>query len=663
MNWIFTIIFLIVILLHYSLLGEGLLSFFSYESNFNKRIIAGFFFTFFLTFLIGFPCQVFHVSWDLYFILQVIELLLVDLLFFLYLRKKIKNHLSNIYKKDIVKSVLKIVKENWICILFVFLFTCFSMANQLPVYGMNYDDFYYIGKITNLIGADHLLSENYYSGAVEITNGFDIIRTINTYELSYGFLSTIFHIDVTFFCRGTMVIHNYFIFVLVYKELASILVPRKYLQFVLVPFFMFLIPQGYLHNISIMGILCPIRSYDLWQFQTAVFYGGSVVRMLSIPVLFIFAFPMLQKLNIKKIIWLAILSFSFISFSTIFIQNFIVFAWAIFLVYSLVQIYDGWKDKNRIKIIGNLILCLFMIGFIGSSKGWDHLSLIDTEGFHYSVAVFADFDNVWVQNDLILKIFPFIFLVGILFSKGILKKSVYLFIAFIYILLKSSFFYEFLTVTSFNQYFVVYRTISSIQYICLLLSAISIILVYLKISKKILFPSVISMICIIAVIVFFRTHSQVFVQYSYNGSGVSKAGWNFKRIFDFNNKMTPEIFYEVGEYFNSLPYGNYRFFAPSVFQFDQVDTLELGFMMSSNRIQIHERGGFEGITKEESEIISNYCLSDEGEYVAVNDLLKKYETEYLLIGDEMHKEEMISHGAQEILKIDNISGPYYLLKL
>ena len=85
--------------------------------------------------------------------------------------------------------------------------------------------------------------------------------------------------------------------------------------------------------------------------------------------------------------------------------------------------------------------------------------------------------------------------------------------------------------------------------------------------------------------------------------------------------------------------------------------------MSSNRIQIHERGGFDGITKEESEIISNYCLTAEGNYAEVIDLLNKYETEYLLISNETHKDEMIFHGAQEIIKIDNISGPYYLLKL
>lgn len=663
MNWIFTIIFLTVIFLHYSLLGEGLLSFFSYENNFNKRIIAGFFFTFFLTFLVGFPCQLFQLSWNLYFILQITVLLIVDFFFLFYSWKGIRNHFLNIKRKNILKSSIKVLKENWICFLFVGLFTLFSMANQLPVYGMNYDDFYYIGKITNLVGANHLLTENYYSGAVEISNGFDIIRTINTYELSYGFFSTIFHIDVTFFCRGTMVIHNYFMFVLVYKELASILIPRKYVQFALVPFFIFLIPQGYLHNVSILGVLPPIKSYDLWQFQTAVFYGGSVVRMLSIPVLFIYSFPMLRKLNIKKIIWLAILSFSFISFSTIFIQNFIIFIWAIFLIYALVQIYDGWKESQKIKLIANIGLFLLVIGIMGSSKLWDHFSFINTESFHYSVYVFADFDNEWVQHDLILKVFPFVFLVGILLSKGILKKTVYLFIAFIYIILKSSFFYEFLTVTSFNQYFVVYRTISSIQYICLLLLAITVILFYLKISKKIFFPSVISLMCIVTVVVFFRTHTPIFVQYSYNGSGIAKAGWNFKRVLDFDNKMTPDIFYKVGEYFNSLPYGNYRFFAPSVFKFDQVDTLELGFMMSSNRIQIHERGGFEGITQEESEIISNFCLSDDGEFEEVNDLLNKYDTEYLLISNEAHKKEMVIHGAQEILKVDNISGTYYLLKL
>ena len=663
MNWIFTCFFLIVIFLHYSLLGEGILSFFSFESSLNKRIIAGFFFTFFLTFLIGFPCQVFHVSWNLYFVLQIFEFVLIDVVAFFYQRNRIKSFLHGLRIQNIFPLLLNAIKNNWIGLLFVFGFTIFSMANQLPIYQMNYDDFYYIGKITNQIGADRLLNENYFSGAVLNDNSFNIVRVINTFELGYGFFASIFHINVTFFCRGTMVIHNYILFVMVYKELASLIITRKYSQFALVPFFIFLIPQGYLHNMSFMGIIPPIRSYDLWQFQTAVFYGGSVVRMLSIPTLFIFAYPMLKGLEFKKIIWLAIISISCVSFSTIFIQNFIIFMIGIFFTYFIVQIYCGWKDKRKKKVLVNILLLLSLVFFLLSTKLWDHLSIINTEAFRSSYEIYADFDNVWVQSDLILKLFPWVFLLGVFLSKGILKKAVFFFVGLLYLLFKTSLFYEFLTISSFNQFFVIYRSISSVQYMCLLLFAVVIILIYFKISKNIWVPSAVSISAIVSIVIFFKVNSTNFINYSYNGSGISTAGWNFERVFQFDNKMTTNVFYEVGEYFNTLPYGNYRFFAPSIIKIDSIDSYELGFLMSSNRIQIHERGGFDGITKEESEIISNYCLTAEGNYAEVIDLLNKYETEYLLISNETHKDEMIFRGAQEIIKIDNISGPYYLLKL
>ena len=56
---------------------------------------------------------------------------------------------------------------------------------------------------------------------------------------------------------------------------------------------------------------------------------------------------------------------------------------------------------------------------------------------------------------------------------------------------------------------------------------------------------------------FFKARSAIQSQV-YLGSGISEYGWSFKRLFNFNEQMTPDIFVKVGNYFNTLEYGNYK---------------------------------------------------------------------------------------------------------
>ena len=663
MNWILTILFFIVIFPHYYLLGNTILNFFKYKTNLPKSLIAGYIFNAFIFFVIGVPCQLFHTSWRFFFWVQLFLLVVVDILFIIINRQAIKNFVDQFVLSGFLKRSLKLLKQNWVCMLFIGLFTIFSMANQLPIYQMNYDDFYYIGKIVNLIDAPQLLNEDYFSGSLLPLNEVSLFRLVNTYELYYGFYSTIFHIDVTFFCRATMVLHNYFFFAVVYKELASIVVDRKYSQFVLLPFFIFLIPHGFLQSNFLSDYIHTIRSYDLWQFQTAAFYGGSVVRMLSIPTLFIFSYPMLKKIELGKIVWIAVISFAFLSFSTIFLQVFLLFALAIFLLFFCYQLYFSIKSKNKVQVEIYLgFICAFIV-FMLFTKYLDHFSFINTKAFQDSVYYFADFDKNWIRNDLLFMVFPIVFVIGMYVSKEPIHRSIYFLGLFFFLLFRSSQFYELLSLTSINQYFVIYRTLAACQYLVLFLVGLSLIQLSIKWVRSYLVMSLINLVCVFSVVIYFLTHMQVFVFYAYNGSGISTDGWNFSRVFDPNNRMTATIFSRVGDYLNTLPYGNYRFFAPSAFVYDDITTYELGFMMSSNRIQIHERGGFAGMTDDESKLLTAFALDDQNiDFNQAYDLLVKYNVQYVLMMDGANKELLNAH-AEEVLTIDNISGRYVLLRM
>ena len=48
-------------------------------------------------------------------------------------------------------------------------------------------------------------------------------------------------------------------------------------------------------------------------------------------------------------------------------------------------------------------------------------------------------------------------------------------------------------------------------------------------------------------------------------SGINETGYNFANIVNKENLM-PDIFNQIGDYFNKLPYGNYTLLAPASFK-------------------------------------------------------------------------------------------------
>ena len=70
MNHLLTFIFLIFIFYFYWLIGEFVADCFAIKiKNSTAYVIYGFISVFFISFIIGFPCQLFQLSWNVYFIL------------------------------------------------------------------------------------------------------------------------------------------------------------------------------------------------------------------------------------------------------------------------------------------------------------------------------------------------------------------------------------------------------------------------------------------------------------------------------------------------------------------------------------------------------------------------------------------------------------------
>lgn len=661
MNWLLTLIFYFYLFIQYYLFGTFCVSFSNYRSTLSSKLIFGFFSTYFLLFLVGFPCQILGTSWIIYFILATSTLLLVDIIIFLYLKTNHRFEIGNLkLKKD---KLIDILKCNWVCILFILMFSFYSISNNLPLYQQNYDDYYYIGKIVNLIGTNQLLNEDYYNGALVANNTPDITRVINTFELSYGYFLTVFHIKATFFCRITMMMHNYFFFTLIYRSLAELFLKNKYLsQYAIVPFFLFLIPLGYLQNGFPIESL-RIASYDLWQFQTASFYGGSVVRMLSLPTLALFSFPLIKKIELKKVILLGMLCLSFLSFSTIFVQIFILFLVAILISKFTFMVFVSIREKNKKFTLLYSICLITIIILLFLTRLLDHIPVINNVSFRECIEGFQPYISVWYQNDFLIK-YGFVPCIILLFIvKNAHLRSFFLSFVVLYLMFRTMYFLELYAVSSFNFFFVINRTIASVQYIVMLNIGIVIALIYKKLFHNRWLVSLLTFVFSLSLLYFFQTHIDYFIDFSYLGSGISKAGWNFSRILDFDNTMSLEIFSDIGSYFNNLDYGNYRLYAPQSFIYNGNETFSAGLITESNRIQIHIGGGFEELTSDDNAILNDFALGTESDVSVVLDALNRCDIDYILLFDENNTQLLLQNQGTLVFDSKDSTNKYYLVKL
>lgn len=662
MNWIGTILFLIVSFIFYNFLGKELVTWSGICNTSRNRIVLGFFGTFFILFFTGFPAQFFHWSWNLYFCSTLIVILVILIFLISKQKKYITSFLLNKNKKSIFFThIKKVIKENWIIILIIIFLTAFSMANQLPFYAQNYDDTFYIGKIANIIGAPIIGVEDYFNGSPLQDLSVNFNRLLNTYEISYGFCSVLFNIETTFFCRVTMVVHNYILLCLVYKNLAGLVVSGNKTQYTLIIFFLLMISHGFLmYGVSFIHL----RSYDLWQSQTAIFYGGSVVRTMSLPVLIYFSIPLIKKIEIKKFLIVAMLSFTFVTFSTIFVTIFIVFMFLILFIKFLYNIISSFNKNWRLCTIN--VICLILITMI--------VVFINNNSFLTTSSAFRDAINQYLiykveyfDNDILWN-FGWL-LILLLFILSIKKRNYYfpILVTAIYLFYTCGLFNNFIVIASFNTWFVALRSAAAMQFIILILFGICFVkIVEILVEEKyaIHLLRLSSILFLTFVIIVFNVKYEEILSYNLLGWGVTKEGYDFSRLLNLNTHMTPDIFYEIGNYFNGLPYNTYKVFAPKIIKYDGKDAASKAMYMTTNRIEIQDDGGFKGLSEIECQQLEAFCLGQDVSLDTIERIIKQNQIDYLLILDTNQQLKMNENGFKTVLKNsatdDNV---YYLVKV
>jgi len=525
------------------------------------------------------------------------------------------------------------------------------MTNGLPYYGDNYDDPYYIGKVVHQVGASQLMMKNYFNGSVSVVT--DISRLINTFELTYGFFGDLFNISLTFFCRGTMVIHNYMIVFFIFKLYAEEFVEEVYSQFIITPMLLLLVPSGYFLYSD--NAFMRITMYDGWQFQTAIFYGGSMVRVIAIPVILIYGKDLIAKLDVRKVIFIGILYLTLISFSTIFLTHAIMLCIAFIIVkwiyYYQIQneIESNKKWLGLLGLVATITLLLILNNVLGNIFV-NNQAILDYDAFI----------NKYFWPDFFIRYGLFVMIPAYYISNQKEVKMVVLVTLLLYLSVYTNQFIELLLTSSLNMNFVLFRFITSICFMIIGFIGIFIARMYSKFKMPFAFTAIASLTLTFGIVIFMYSNKDYIKEDTSLSTGISQFGYSINQLLD-NDRLIPDIMIEVGQYFDSLEYGSYRLISPYNVPYNGRLVHGRNFVMVSNNIETCFNGGCNNMTENQLSNVDKF-FNNQLSYLEIKKITELHQIDYMLVVEKGQKEELENSGFTVILSSLEENKEYYLLQ-
>ena len=316
------------------------------EQNGSYKFVLGYVIYTFLAAVPGIIVQVLALPWMAYCIYLVV------LWFFfvvLILRKKI-----NLKRKKI--DILNYIKNNYFLFIITFILLCISFLYVWLFWANNHsDDGFFIGKI-----AEYPYMENPFR--TNVVNGFSEINAIdsyviNTWELQSSVVAYVFGINPVLYVRLFLNAFNIFLLINVVKgltiqinEKARVLDSNKLsksAQYVAILILFLSFNSSFLEQTGLLQLT------DLWQFNSGMYLGSSMVRVIGLPILLMF-FIGIEKLSLKNVLMAIIMSVVLMSKSTIALPILVLFCIMFFFLYFLQQ-----KGKRLIAIL-LIILCILI---------------------------------------------------------------------------------------------------------------------------------------------------------------------------------------------------------------------------------------------------------------------------------------------------------------
>lgn len=345
LDYVITVIFFVILGFFYFLFGTSLMKDdLKLEST---KVIFGFICHTLPLAIIGIIVQLLKLQWKLFFIYAIFWTIWC-ICFSIYIVKKRKLKLFE-------KGIAEFIREYWFFLILIAIFMVALSCNAGRMWADNLtDDGYYLVRIANLPYMSNCFS-------YEVTTGFKsngiTSYVLNTWELEFSVYLYILQVLPSIFVRFGMAIFNYFLILCGLHSLIGKINekfyfnhPKKILQyycFILIPV---LCGMNTLSN-SFLSLALE----DTWKNTSAMYYGSTLVRLL-LPLNMLEFFCSIEKINIKEILKLSVLSIVFVSRSTVAIPF-------IFLcVVSYLVVYLIKSRKYYLMIL--MIIFIFFISLL-----------------------------------------------------------------------------------------------------------------------------------------------------------------------------------------------------------------------------------------------------------------------------------------------------------
>lgn len=230
------------------------------QDDFLKNLILGYVFYYVFQFALGIIFQALLLNVVVYHYIIGVVLVVLNILSIKYCTFDFKSHIKDYWLIYLLSLVL------------LYLSVIYVPGNYLA---NNMDDGYYVTKIFNFIQGINI--------NIDPATGFNtkmpLERIINTYELDLASYCFLFKIDVLYFIHYIYTFFNYYFIICVCVGFFECVMNKKAIYGVIGILFFALYPKFF--SLLMMAI------QDSWQFNTAIWYGSSIVRTVGVFLLFI----------------------------------------------------------------------------------------------------------------------------------------------------------------------------------------------------------------------------------------------------------------------------------------------------------------------------------------------------------------------------------------
>lgn len=495
------------------------------NENYSYKFIIGYVFYSFFVAIFGILVQIFNLSWEIFKIYMILLLLMICI----YSIYEIKKH-----KIKIISYKLKdFIFEHWF-LFALLLFLMFLTFFHYNAYWFNnhLDDSYYINKISIF---PYVKNASKIIPATGFVNAGGInAYIINTHELEASFYTYMLNMTPTLYARFFLSGFQYFILINCIYAFASKIVQilninynRKTLQFIPAIIVLFAFNELFLRNKGILYL------QDSNQFANAMYYGSSIVRTMGIMMLLL---PFLneQKINIKMIIYVMIVSLVLLSKSTIALPLIM----ATVISYTLINIRNNGFYGKIIQIVLVVLLLLTNILLNSSSKVME-------------IGNYA-FQN-FTRNISLIGFLPVIivFILSFFFKSKVINKINYIFIL-LFIITSVPFLNNLISFFSFYA-FVSGRTFTCFYYTLCILSCVYVYIFFFSLNMQKSVVNFISMITILSLgigNVYSIQQAGGSLFYDDNLSSLNLI--DSLKIIKNNNKFIPNSSLELGNILNRM---------------------------------------------------------------------------------------------------------------